>query len=252
MKDLVISKAIVRSFFEKFTKSLEGLDAAIVGAGPSGIVAAYELAKKGFKVAIFEERNVPGGGIWGGGMMFNELVLEKDLEDFLKELNIGYKFHEDYIVVDSVHFASALIYRATEKGVVIFNNVTVEDVAMREGRICGIVINWNPTKKERLHVDPITLKASYVVDGTGHPANVISLLAKRGLLEVKTEFPMNADEAEAFVVEKTGEIFPGLMVSGMAVCAVHGGPRMGPIFGGMILSGMKVAKLINEKLGVKV
>ncbi|MCD6551740.1 sulfide-dependent adenosine diphosphate thiazole synthase [Thermotoga sp.] len=247
MKDVVISKLIVDEYFEKLRNSLE-LDVAIVGAGPSGLTAAYELSKKRFKVAVFEERNVPGGGIWGGGMMFNEIVLEKELESFLKELEIDYVMKEDHIVTDSVHFASALLYRVTKNGVPVFNNVSVEDVAVQDGRVCGVVVNWGPTVRLGLHVDPITIKSSFVVDGTGHPANVVSLLAKRGFVEMKTEFPMDADEAEGFVVEKTGEIFPGLLVSGMAVCAVHGGPRMGPIFGGMVLSGQKVARLISEKL----
>lgn len=247
MRDIVISQAILESFFDKLRNSLE-LDVAIVGAGPSGLVASYELAKNNFKVAIFEERNTPGGGIWGGGIMFNEIVLEKELENSLRELDIRYKLIRDYIVVDSCHFASALIYQATKAGAIIFNNISVEDVAMKDGRICGVVINWGPVKKLGLHVDPITIKASYVVDGTGHPANVVSLLVKRGLMEKKTEFPMNAEEAEKFVVEKTGEVFPGLLVSGMAVCEVYGGPRMGPIFGGMILSGKKIAQIIKERM----
>jgi len=246
VKDTVISKAIIESFFKKLRNSLE-VDVAIVGAGPSGLVASYELAKKNFRVAIFEEKNMPGGGIWGGGMMFNEVVLEKELENFLKELDISYAEYEDLLIVDSCHFASALIYRATKAGAKLFNNVSVEDIAMREERICGVVINWGPVKKLGLHVDPITIKASYVVDGTGHPANIVSLLVKRGLMEKKTEFPMDAEIAEKFVVEKTGEVFPGLLVSGMAVCEVYGGPRMGPIFGGMILSGMKIAKMISER-----
>lgn len=247
MRDIVISQAILESFFDKLRNSLE-LDVAIVGAGPSGLVASYELAKNNFKVAIFEERNTPGGGIWGGGIMFNEIVLEKELENSLRELDIRYKLIRDYIVVDSCHFASALIYQATKAGAIIFNNISVEDVTMKDGRICGVVINWGPVKKLGLHVDPITIKASYVVDGTGHPANVVSLLVKRGLMEKKTEFPMNAEEAEKFVVEKTGEVFPGLLVSGMAVCEVYGGPRMGPIFGGMILSGKKIAQIIKERM----
>ncbi|MCS7233320.1 MAG: sulfide-dependent adenosine diphosphate thiazole synthase [Synergistetes bacterium] len=250
MRDIIISKAILESFFKKLVSSLE-LDVAIVGAGPSGLVASYELAKKNFKVAIFEERNTPGGGIWGGGIMFNEVVLERELESFLKELDVKYKIIEDHIVVDSCHFASALIYHTTKAGALLFNNVSVEDVAMKDGKICGVVVNWGPVKKLGLHVDPITIKASYVVDGTGHPANVVSLLVKRGLMEKKTEFPMNADEAEKFVVEKTGEVFPGLLVSGMAVCEVYGGPRMGPIFGGMILSGKRIAEIISERVSRK-
>ncbi|PLV59482.1 sulfide-dependent adenosine diphosphate thiazole synthase [Thermotoga sp. KOL6] len=247
MRDLLISKLIVEKYFEKLKSSLE-LDVAIVGAGPSGLTAAYELAKNGFKVAVFEERNVPGGGIWGGGMMFNEVVLEKELETFLRELKVRYTLREDHIVVDSVHFASALLYRATKEGALVFNNISVEDVALREGRVCGVVVNWGPTVRLGLHVDPITVKSSFVVDGTGHPANVVTLLAKRGLIQMKTEFPMDADSAEEFVVEKTGEVFPGLLVSGMAVCEVYGGPRMGPIFGGMILSGQKIAKIVNKRL----
>jgi len=64
---------------------------------------------------------------------------------------------------------------------------------------------------------------------------------------IKGEGPMNAEEGEKFVVEKAGEVVPGLYVAGMAVNAVYGGPRMGPIFAGMLLSGKKTAKDILEK-----
>ena len=59
---------------------------------------------------------------------------------------------------------------------------------------------------------------------------------------------MDVETSEAGVVEKTGEVYPGLYVSGMSVCAVYNLPRMGPIFGGMLKSGKKVAELINEKI----
>ena len=44
------------------------------------------------------------------------------------------------------------------------------------------------------------------------------------------------------------EVFPGLWVSGMSVCATLGDPRMGSIFGGMLLSGRLVAGLITSAL----
>ncbi|AJP04610.1 hypothetical protein TU94_27310 [Streptomyces cyaneogriseus subsp. noncyanogenus] len=38
------------------------LDAVVVGAGPNGLTAAVELARRGFSVAVFEARHTVGGG----------------------------------------------------------------------------------------------------------------------------------------------------------------------------------------------
>ncbi len=38
------------------------LDAVIVGAGPNGLTAAVELARRGFSVAVFEAKSTVGGG----------------------------------------------------------------------------------------------------------------------------------------------------------------------------------------------
>ncbi|MCH5670387.1 phytoene desaturase family protein [Streptomyces gilvus] len=38
------------------------LDACVVGAGPNGLTAAVELARRGFSVAVFEARDTVGGG----------------------------------------------------------------------------------------------------------------------------------------------------------------------------------------------
>lgn len=260
-KDTTISKLIVEGFFEKLDKALT-VDVAIAGCGPSALALASELGKRGRSVAIFEAKNEPGGGIWGGGMMFNEIVLESELEGYLKENEIVYTNHGEFITVDSVHFASALLYRATKNNALVFNNVFVEDLVMYDDKVSGVVINWMPTIREKLHVDPITVVSKIVVDGTGHPANLVRLLSKRGILNsvkgcsenlcscgiVEYEFPMDAENGEKFVVENTKEIYPGLFVIGMAAVSVGGGPRMGPIFGGMIFSGLKAAQLIEERI----
>src|SRR3954467_14536939 len=38
------------------------LDAVVVGAGPNGLTAAVELARRGFSVAVFEAKDTVGGG----------------------------------------------------------------------------------------------------------------------------------------------------------------------------------------------
>jgi thiamine thiazole synthase len=59
---------------------------------------------------------------------------------------------------------------------------------------------------------------------------------------------MDVEPAEQGVVERAGEVFPGLYVAGMSVCTTYRLPRMGPIFGGMLRSGRRVAELIREQL----
>ncbi len=240
---------VTRGIIENFTRELleyTTVDVAVVGAGPSGLVASYLLAKAGKKVAIFERKLSPGGGIWGGGMLFNKVVVQKDAEHILEEFEISYKpYGENYLVADAVELASTLISKAVKAGVKIFNGVHVEDVVIKNGRVSGVVINWTPIEMVGLHVDPLVVEAKYVLDGTGHDAAVAKLVAKRtGCCEIRGMGAMWVDEAERLVVEKSGEIFPGLFVMGMSTAEVYGLPRMGPIFGGMFLSGEKVADLI--------
>lgn len=72
-----VSKGIISTYFAKMERCLE-LDVAIVGGGPSGIAAAYYMAKAGLKVALFDRKLSPGGGMWGGAMMFNQLVIQQE------------------------------------------------------------------------------------------------------------------------------------------------------------------------------
>ena len=99
-------------------------------------------------------------------------------------------------------------------------------------------------------MDPFCISSKYLIDATGHPAEVVSMLKRRKPelypKELKESF-MDVEKSEAGVVEKTGEIYPGLYVAGMSVCSTFNLPRMGPIFGGMLKSGKKVAELIKNK-----
>jgi thiazole biosynthesis enzyme len=245
LQELHVTKGIIETFTKELLDHTK-IDVAIVGAGPSGLVAAYLLAKGGKKVAIFERRVAPGGGIWGGGMLFNKIVVQKDAKHILDEFEIGYKPYEDnYLIADAVEVASTLISKAVKAGAKIFNGIHVEDVVIKNGRVNGVVINWTPVEMNHLLVDPLVVEAEYVLDGTGHDAAVAKLVAKRtNCCDVKGMGAMWVNEAEKLVVEKSGEIYPGLFVMGMSTAEVYGLPRMGPIFGGMFL---RLNKLIEKK-----
>lgn len=224
-------------------------DVAIVGGGPSGLVAAYYLGLNGYKTTLFEKKLSLGGGIWGGGMMFNKVVVQKEATEILDEFNIAYEeYDENHFVADAVELAGGLIHRASRKAK-IFNLVNVEDVMIRDGRITGLVINYTAVEMSNLHIDPITVSAKAVVDATGHDASVCNIVSRKtGELEMRGEKYMHAEAGEIGVIDNTSEVYPGLFVAGMTVAAVYGLPRMGPIFGGMLVSGKKVAELIASRI----
>jgi thiamine thiazole synthase len=255
LKDEKITKAIVERYMKKFIDNLNQ-DVIIAGAGPAGLTTAYYLAKNGYKVSVFERKLSIGGGMWGGGMMFNEIVVGKDGKKILDEFEISSeKYDEGYYTADSVEAISTICSKAVKAGVKIFNCISVEDVMIDKKGICGVVINWSPVDVAGLHVDPLSVRSKYVVEATGHPLEVLTILEKKvdGNLFTKTgkimgEKSMNAEIGERTVVENTKEIFNNVYVVGMAANAAFGTNRMGPVFGGMLLSGKKLADILIERL----
>ena len=252
----IISTAIIHKFSEKLISGLK-LDVAIVGGGPSALVAARDLAQAGWKVAIFERKLAPGGGTWGGGMLFNEVVVQDEALHILDDFHISHTPLEHapgYHTLDSVEMASGLIFGALKAGAQIFNTISVEDLVFKNGKVNGLVINWTPVERLGMHVDPLTVIAENVIDGTGHPSEILNLAVKKAKIKLDTptgdimgEKPMWVENGEASTVENTREYFPGLYACGMSANNVSGGYRMGPIFGGMLMSGRKVAELIIKK-----
>ncbi len=255
LDEVVITRAIVDEFLNVFLDYTD-VDVALAGGGPANLVAAKYLAEAGYKTVLFEKKLSIGGGMWGGGMMFPRIVVQEEARRILDDFDITYKEYEDgYYVANSIESVSKLAAGATSAGAEIFNLVSVEDVMIRENdRVSGLVINWTAVGIGKLHVDPLTIRSKVVIDGTGHDANVCNIVQRKvpgaqlGELGVVGEKPMWADLGEKLLMETTREIYPGLIVAGMAANAAAGAPRMGPVFGGMLLSGEKAAELAISKL----
>ncbi|MFC1658392.1 sulfide-dependent adenosine diphosphate thiazole synthase [Candidatus Omnitrophota bacterium] len=255
LDELKISRGIIESYHRKLLDCLD-VDVAIAGAGPSGMVCAYYLAKAKKRVAIFERKLSVGGGVWGGGMMFNEIILQAKAKGIFDLLGIRTrKYQGEYYLADSLEAASGLCLTAIQAGARIFNLISVEDIMARRNCVCGLVLNWSAVGMANLHIDPLTIRAKFVVDATGHAAEIAHIIERKSGIKLKTktgrvigEQSMWAEQAENMTVRNSREVCPGLYVCGMAANAVFGGPRMGPIFGGMLLSGRKVAQELIKRL----
>jgi len=248
-----VTRAIARSFAETFDAAVES-DVLVAGAGPSGLMCAKRLAERGVRVLLVERNNYLGGGFWLGGYLMNKVTVRAPAHKVLDELGVPHKeASEGLHVADAPHACSRLIAAACDAGITVANMTSVEDVVLREeARVAGAVVNWTPVQslpRQITCVDPVALEARVVVDATGHEAHVAGVLSKRGLLEVPGEGAMWVRRSEDAVLERTGQVHPGLVAVGMAVAAVHGLPRMGPTFGAMLLSGEKGAEAILGLLG---
>jgi len=250
MKEVDISRVIIEQYSKRLSEHLEN-DVVIVGAGPAGLMAGYYLARAALKTTIVEKKLSTGGGIWGGAAGYNVVTFED--KDILDEIGVSTAKKGELYTADAIEFATALAYKTKKAGAEIFNLTEAEDIVLKEDIVKGVVVNSASVRAMKLHVDPFCICARFVIDATGHPAELVSMLKRRkpGLFPNELqEYFMDVETSEAGVVEKTGEVYPGLYVAGMSVCDTFGLPRMGPIFGGMLKSGKKVAELIKNKLGV--
>ena len=193
----------------------------------------------------------------GGGMMFNTIVVQAEAKEILDEFDVRTREYETgYYTADSVEASSAICLKAIQAGAKIFNLMSIEDVMIRENdRITGLVLNWSAVSLAKLHVDPLSIRSKVVIDATGHASEICHIVVNKlgGRLRtegggIMGERSMWAEVAEGKIIENTREVYPGLIVAGMAANAVCGTPRMGPIFGGMLLSGKQAATVAKEVL----
>jgi thiazole biosynthesis enzyme len=121
LNEKTITEAIIKRYTEKLLDSLK-CDVAVVGGGPSGLVAAKELAGAGWKTCLFERKLSIGGGMWGGGMMMNEIVVQEEGKQVLDEYGIRTRpFGKGYFTADAIESVTTICSKAAQAGVRIFN-----------------------------------------------------------------------------------------------------------------------------------
>jgi thiamine thiazole synthase len=249
-----ITRGIVSHYMEEMLELAES-DVIIAGSGPAGTVAAKRLAENGAKTVIIERNIKPGGGMYLGGMLMNKLVVEEPAQEILEAAGIKSlkQFKNGLFVGDAYEISTKLLAAAFDAGAKMLNGIEVVDVIYRHNGIRGVVANWHAVSALPAWVtcvDPLAFKSKVVIDATGHRAEVAKIAGDKIGFEVKArEGSMWAEEAEKATIENTREIYPGLIVTGMAVNGAFALPRMGPIFGAMFLSGIRAADLALQLLG---
>ena len=150
-------------------------DALVIGAGPAGLLAAQEIAQKGYSVGVFEEHQTVGEPDHCAGLLsitgLKSLGL-KPPEDVIQNRVIGAKIHapsghsicidrgnREAVVVDRRKFDAWLAEVAIEYGASVFTNTKVRRVL--------------PTKNQGFHIqaregDSLTdTTAEIIIDAEG-------------------------------------------------------------------------------------
>lgn len=122
---------------------MNSFEVVVIGAGPSGAFAAYNLAKQGISVAILDKASLPRYKTCGGGIVYRARkllpfdiseVVERECHqvelNFVKE-NLSFNHKNTKPVVSMVmrdKFDYLIVNKAKELGAKLFQNTKVLDI----------------------------------------------------------------------------------------------------------------------------
>lgn len=232
----------------------EGFDVIVVGAGLAGTVAAYLLGREGLQVLLIERGNYPGSKNMTGGRIYSH-SLEKIMPGFAQEAPIERKITREKVFMMTekscigLDFQSSLLgmpgsdsysvlrgvfdqwlaEKAEEAGVEIVTGICVDDLILRDGKVCGVIAG----------TDQIEARVTILADG------VNSLLAQKAGL--RQEFrpdhvAVGAKELIELPAELIQERFQCNETEGTA-CMFAGFPSDGRVGGGFLYTNKKSISL---------
>lgn len=174
---------------------------AIIGAGPAGLTAAYELAKLGYPVTVFERMSEAGGMMRYciPNFRLEKFVVAKEVA-YIKDLGVqiktGVEFGKD-ITLESLRengYQAVFVAVGTQKGMKL--NVPGED---SEGVINAVDLLRDVALEKRVDVGE-----KVAVVGGGNSAIDAARTAKRlGAKEVMVLYRRSREEMPALPVEVT-------------------------------------------------
>lgn len=145
-------------------KAATGKRAAVIGAGPAGLTAAYYLAKKGHRVTVFEKNEKAGGQCRYGIPAYRlpDEVLDKEISILLEEgmeLKTGVSLQQPDKLMEQ-GFDVVLTAIGTHKGI---------RLPIEGGYLPQVYVNTEFLKQARLEA-PLPLSGTVMVLGGGNVA----------------------------------------------------------------------------------
>ena len=171
-----VKKRLASSFFEEYKKELwespeEGeVKAAVIGAGPAGLAAAFFLRRAGFKVSVFEKDESAGGVCRSTIPEFRipSSVIDKDVA-FIEENGVDFHFSTKKSITELKKEGFEYIFVAI--GAEKSKNLKISGNGCRESAVSFL--------RRVKRGDDVKLGKNIVVVGAGNTAMDASRAAKR-------------------------------------------------------------------------
>ena len=171
-------------------------DVIIAGAGPSGSIAAYELASKGISVLILEKENFPRYKVCGGGLTHKSISeIPFDISEVIES------------TIHSIRFSHALkdVFLRSSQAPIMYCTMrdNLDEFLLRKATGAGVRVSFGEkckdVEQDRSRVNIITNRGSYLsrlligADGASGIVNRAADLRNNIVQGLAWEAEINAD-----------------------------------------------------------